>query len=367
MPIVSVIIPAYNTAPYIKEALESVFAQTFTDYEVIVINDGSPDTDETERVLAPYRERIIYLKQDNEGTAGARNAAISIAQGRYIALLDADDLWMPEYLRLQVQTLERDPTIDVLYPDALMFGDFDSRRSGKRFMEVSPSNGEVTFESLVEFRCHVYIGVTAKRDVLLRVGLFDPDRAVIEDFDLWLRIVKAGGRIAYHREVLARYRLRSDAQSADLVRMNERQINALDKAARTMTLSSSERVALARSLAFYRATLNLNLAKRTFLDQDFEAAERYLRDANAYFRRWKLASAERLLRFTPDFLLLAHALLEKSQLWSLRIGKRRGDAGDRHASFDLGAQWPALSTNPVSNPETRKSDEVPQPSFSSHV
>src|SRR5438552_9364698 len=126
MPTVSVIIPVYNTALYVKETLESVFGQTYTDYEVIVVNDGSPDTAELEKVLAPYRDRIVYLEQDNEGVASARNTAILAAQGRYVALLDSDDLWLPDYLRVQIGILERDPTIDALYPNAMIYGDSDS-------------------------------------------------------------------------------------------------------------------------------------------------------------------------------------------------------------------------------------------------
>jgi glycosyltransferase involved in cell wall biosynthesis len=310
MPTVSVIIPAYNSSPYIEDALESVFAQTFTDYEIIVVNDGSPDASELERVLAPYRDRIVYIQQENEGTAGARNTAIRVAQGRYIALLDPDDLWMPEYLRVQIEILERDSTIDVLYPDAVIFG--DGQHVGKRFMEVAPSEGKVTFESLVELRCKVYIGVTAKRDILLRAGLFDPDRSVIEDFDLWLRVIKVGGRIAYHREVLARYRERADAQSADLVRMGERQMNALDKALSTLDLSSSERNAAEKTRALFWGSMQLNLTKRAFLCGDFDSAVRHLHEANAYFRRPKLALAGWIMRFAPHLLLRAYNMREKS-------------------------------------------------------
>src|ERR687891_1946060 len=90
-PDVSVIIPAYNTGPYIADAVASVLAQTYTSHEVIVVNDGSPDTELLERELAPFRHRIIYLVQENAGLSSARNAGIRIARGRYIALLDSDD------------------------------------------------------------------------------------------------------------------------------------------------------------------------------------------------------------------------------------------------------------------------------------
>src|SRR5919198_1434145 len=93
VPAVSVIIPAYRVTQYIAEALDSVLAQTFTDYETIVINDGCPETVALERVLEPYRERIIYLKQENRGPGAARNAGILAARSPLIALLDADDVW----------------------------------------------------------------------------------------------------------------------------------------------------------------------------------------------------------------------------------------------------------------------------------
>src|SRR4051812_21258868 len=97
-PAVSIIMPAYRAAAYIAAALDSVFAQTFKSYEVIVVNDGSPDTEELERVLEPYRDRIVYIKQENKGVSAARNAAIRVSRAPFIAQLDPDDLWEPEYL-----------------------------------------------------------------------------------------------------------------------------------------------------------------------------------------------------------------------------------------------------------------------------
>src|SRR5438132_9051132 len=98
MPIVSVIIPAYNVAPFIGETLTTVFAQSFNDYEVIVINDGSPDTEELERALQPFIDRINYIKQENRGASAARNAGLRAARGEFVAFLDADDLWLSNYL-----------------------------------------------------------------------------------------------------------------------------------------------------------------------------------------------------------------------------------------------------------------------------
>src|SRR5690242_21639427 len=101
-PLVSIIMPAYRVAAYISRALDSILAQTFTDYEIIVVNDGSPDTEELEQVLAPYGERIVYIKQANAGPSGARNTAIRQARGAWLAFLDADDYWEPNFLARQM-------------------------------------------------------------------------------------------------------------------------------------------------------------------------------------------------------------------------------------------------------------------------
>ena len=106
-PIVSIVMPVYNAASYIGETLDSVFQQTFTDYEVIVINDGSPDTVKLEQALEPYIGRIRYIKQENLGAGAARNEGLRAAQGEFIAFLDADDLWLPNYLEEQLSLFVR--------------------------------------------------------------------------------------------------------------------------------------------------------------------------------------------------------------------------------------------------------------------
>ena len=95
-PLVSIVIPAYNVAPYIGETLESVFAQTFDDFEVIIVNDGSPDTDEFERAIQPYRERIVYLKQENRGASAARNTGLRAARVS-LSCFSASSLVIPSF------------------------------------------------------------------------------------------------------------------------------------------------------------------------------------------------------------------------------------------------------------------------------
>ncbi|HKY20052.1 MAG TPA: glycosyltransferase family A protein, partial [Vicinamibacterales bacterium] len=182
-PLVSVIIPAYKVAAYIHETLDAIFAQTFSDYEVVIVNDGSPDTAQLEAALEPYRSRIVYFRQENQGAAEARNVALRAARGELVAFLDADDLWLPHYLAEQVAFLRDNPSYDLVYADAEMFG--DPAFEGRRYMEFARSEGEVTFESLLRAECNLITsGVVARRQIILDVGLFDRAIRRGHDFDL---------------------------------------------------------------------------------------------------------------------------------------------------------------------------------------
>jgi glycosyltransferase involved in cell wall biosynthesis len=301
VPSVSIIIPAYNVTKYIAEALDSVFAQTFTDYEIVVINDGSPDTNELERVLEPYRERIIYVKQENRGVSGARNTGMRIAAAPFIAQLDPDDVWMPNYLEVQMGIIESDPTIDVLYPNAVIFG--DTPDAGKELMSLSPSNGEVTFERLISQECNVITCVTARRESFFRAGLFDESLRSSEDFDLWLRIVKQGGRIAYHRQVLARYRRRGGSHTSDPIWMCKHVLRVLEKAENTLNLTEKEHQSLLQTRSRIQATLSLCEGKSAFFQGDTKNAVKNLTEANTFFKSRKIALLVQILPIAPKFLL----------------------------------------------------------------
>jgi GT2 family glycosyltransferase len=300
-PLVSVIVPAYRVTESIAATLDSVLAQTFTDYEIIVVNDGSPDTEELESVLAPYRDRIVYLRQENQGLSGARNTGIRAARGKYIAPLDADDMWDPEHLAAQVAVLEAEPSIDLVYADARIFGDLPE--AGKTVMDLCPSAGEVTFERLVARQCTVHVCVTVcRREALIRAGLFDPDLRRVEDIDMWLRISRQRHRIVYQRRVLGSYRRRAGSLSSDRVAMLEAFLTVLAKAASEPQLTAAQREAVAHQCAVERASLDLERGKRAFLAGDAEGAVRHPTQARAQRKSLKLAAVLMLLRVTPSFL-----------------------------------------------------------------
>lgn len=300
-PRVSIVIPAYQTASYIGETLDSVRAQTFTDYELIVVNDGSPDTEELERVLQPYRAELRYVRQENSGASSARNTGIRLARGTYVALVDSDDLWEPDYLAVQVATLESDPTAVLSYTNMIMFGDApDAGRECKSFL---PAQGEVTIKRLVEQQCNATSNVVARRDALLQAGLFDEALSTGEDFELWLRLVHRGGRLVYHRRPLWRYRKRPGSLTTNPLVLWRNYLNVLEKVRCNMNLAPDDSAAVARRAEYCHAMLRLYEGKRSFFAGDFAAAAHSLAIANTYLHSSKLALAIRLMRLAPQVLL----------------------------------------------------------------
>jgi glycosyltransferase involved in cell wall biosynthesis len=311
-PAVSILMPAYKVDKYITEALDSVFNQTFTDFEVIVINDGSPD--QLEQVLEPYMNRIVYLKQENSGQSAARNRAIEIARGRYLALLDPDDIWTPDYLSIQISMMDNDPTISVLYPDAVLFG--NPFYEGKTYMQTCPSEGEVTLKKLITEECNVMISALIRRDVMIEVGAFDEALRSSEDFDLWVRIAKQGHRIAFHRAPLVYYRRRPESLSADDTAMCKSILKVMEKLMR-LDLTPEEEAVVQQRMTYYQALLRLYEGKRAFFQGDKRTAIDKLKEANQFFKSLKISFALLLLHTFPGLLLGAYHVRNRLLMFTL--------------------------------------------------
>ena len=298
--LVSVIIPAYNAAPYIKDTLDSVFAQSYRDFEVIVVNDGSPDTPALEQVLQPYRDRIVYLKQENRGLSGARNTGLRAATGSMVALLDADDIWLPDYLKEQTGFLREHPEFDVVYCNARFFG--DSVYDGKEYMDVCPSQGEASSTAIISRRCHVFVSVIAQTEILKRIG-FDESLRSCEDFDCWLRLTAAGHRIGYHRKVLVRYRKHGGSLSANPTWMAEHNIRVLAASVKLWPPDSEEVKLLLEAKASKTAELETIRGKVALRKQDIPAAIDHFRAANSYYRNAKMSAVISVLKLAPAVVL----------------------------------------------------------------
>jgi Glycosyltransferases involved in cell wall biogenesis len=308
VPVVSVIIPAYNVAPFIGDTLRSVLAQTFSEYEVIIINDGSPDTVELETVLAPYLDRITYLKQHNQGAGAARNTGLRAARGEFVAFLDGDDEWVPTFLEKQIRLIRSGPGYDLVYADAQLFG--NSPKARGTVMQREPSDGPVTFESLLAERCLINTStVVARREPILEVGLFDVTLRNSQDFDLWVRLAKRNGaRMTYQREVLARHRVWNGSLASDGIKSVEGELKVLAKVSQRADLTPGEREALSRTVSLRSASVEVDRGKRSLLHGEFEAAAKSFRFANDYYRNWKLTMVLWCLRIAPQLLRRVYQL-----------------------------------------------------------
>lgn len=202
MPKVSVIIPTYNNARYLPEAIESVLAQTFRDFEIIVIDDGS--TDHTVAALKPYCNSIIYLHQANQKAPAARNNGIQKASGEYLAFLDSDDCFLPDKLAAQVHVLDTHPEI------GLVAGGFHYTDEAGHVLQVHKPwlyQNEITLESVIFSGLAPIHAVLLRRDWFDKVGGFDPHLVYCEDTDLWYRLALAGCGMVWERSIVCQYRL----------------------------------------------------------------------------------------------------------------------------------------------------------------
>jgi len=300
-PAVSVIMPAYNTAALIGEALDSVLAQTYTHFETIVINDGSPDTAQLEEALRPYRSRIVYIVQENRRAAGARNTGIRNARGKYLAFLDSDDCWLPENLAIQMKFLEQDPTLDMVYADASFMGEM---WMGKTYMQACPSKGPVTVESLVVEDCQVCVSCTvARKQIIVKAGLFDESLARCDDYDMWLRVAHGGGKIMYHNKVLGKIRTgRAGSLGASDAKMIQAAALILTKLEKTLDVSPATRRLMQQRIARHNAYYEKAMAKEYLAKGDYDRAIASLAKANAVINSPKLRLILLGLRIAPGLL-----------------------------------------------------------------
>jgi glycosyltransferase involved in cell wall biosynthesis len=246
-PIVSAIVPTYNAERFLAQALDSALAQTLRDIEVVVVDDGSTDTSGAiaDRYAAAHPGIVRVIHQPNQGLCHARNAAVAAARGRYFALLDADDVWLPHHLEDCVAELERRRDLALVHADIERI----DVRGGSlgRNTRLWDRIGEDAFLALFLRREHVCCPTAVfRREIVESVGAFDErfNRLGCEDRDLWLRIA-AVAPIAFIPEVHARYRLHGNNMSANFDKMRQARIRLVDKFSATLRGKPLRRRALA--------------------------------------------------------------------------------------------------------------------------
>lgn len=182
MPLITVIIPTYNRASYLKEAIDSVLSQDFQDFEFIVVDDGS--TDETPNVLDSYGNAVRALCREHRGVSAARNAGIAHAQGTLIAFLDSDDLWLPKKLSAQVDFFRKNRDALICQTEEIWIRNGTRVNAKERHKKYS---GDI-FEKALPLCIVSPSAVMIKKGLFDHVGLFDESLPVCEDYDLWLRV-----------------------------------------------------------------------------------------------------------------------------------------------------------------------------------
>jgi glycosyltransferase involved in cell wall biosynthesis len=241
---ISVIIPAYNYARYLREAIDSVFAQTYPALELIVVDDGS--TDDTPDVVAAYGNRIRAIRQQNQGVSAARNSGIAAARGEYVSFLDADDLWHPQKLELQMARFDASPNLGLVYCGAESFNaEGQTMQVWRHGREGRVAVSMLRFDggAMAAPGCNI----VAPRRVAEEIGGFDTRMTVSEDWDFYYRVA-ARYEIGFVPEPLVRYRIHASGAHRNIPEMEKGMLLALQKA----FLSPDPAVQSVRNLSYGR-------------------------------------------------------------------------------------------------------------------
>jgi len=257
MPKVSVILPTWNRANWLEESIQSVLQQTFSDFEIIVIDDGS--SDKTNEIIKKYSKQIrsiTFVK--NMGVSFARNAAISSCDSEWIAFLDSDDLWHPEKLKKQIAETKSRPKNRIHFTDEIWI------RNGVR---VNPKKKHQKFEGWI-FQPSLELCLIAPSSALLKSelfkthGMFDESLPVCEDYDLWLRLTLYHQVALLNEKLMTRHGGHSDQLSKSEWGIDRFRVKSIIKILKTENLSSSDRSAAILALKKKCAILISGFQKR---------------------------------------------------------------------------------------------------------
>jgi glycosyltransferase involved in cell wall biosynthesis len=216
-PAVSIVIPAFNSESYLRQAIDSVLGQTWQDWELLIVDDGSTNgTPEISKEFAAADPRCRFFSRAHSGLASAtRNAGIKSARGKFVAFLDADDAWLPEKLERQLAIVDTHPETDLVYANAFIIHDGETTR--EKLYSSRRARSCQRYASLLWHNQVATSTVLVRTESLRKAGAFRETRhmRIVEDYDLWLRIC-ARGNLRFLDEPLALYRRHRGSVSADL-------------------------------------------------------------------------------------------------------------------------------------------------------
>ncbi len=272
-PVVTVIMPAFNAERYLGRAIESVRRQTFPNFELLIVDDGS--TDGTAGVANAYAvadARVRVLRQANAGPGPARNAAFAIARGRLFAFLDSDDEWDATFLEEMIAMLDARPDIDVLIGNARKR---EGPHQGQPCRPLRGTGAPITLAEILSDECALFIMAVFRREAVEAVGGFDPGLFTNEEYDMWIRAATAGFTFSRYSKPLGWYACRADSLSASDSRMLHGIVRVLAKTRARLQPGSAERTIVERQIARFEAEARRVDARRSIARGEVTAIVRH--------------------------------------------------------------------------------------------
>ena len=300
MPLISVIMPAYNAGLHIREALGSVLAQTFTDFEVIAVDDGSKDDTAAQIAEAAASDnRVRLVRQPNGGVSCARNLALSAASGSVFALLDGDDVWDSQFLEEQFRILRARTDVDIVTGNAFEMGGHRDGQPARPFPDTRPNPD---LAAILADEAAVFIMTLFRRAVYERIGGFDESLRTNEDYDYWLRAAAAGFVFARNDRPLGGYRRSNQSLSANDVRMLRGILYVFQKLRPSLLNRLDELALLDRQVDRFETELLAAEARAAIEAGDHATAAARLSELRRRRPGTALSVAEALARWAPGLL-----------------------------------------------------------------
>jgi hypothetical protein len=328
-PVFSILSSAYRTEAYLAETIDSVVAQTLTDWELIVVDNGM--SDEVVRIVEKYSDdpRIRLIRQENMGLGGGIDAAAAVARGRYYAVLDSDDLLMPEFCARTAAVLDANPDIDMVGIDAYLFNDSDGQdqiRSYRQSVGIKTDadvNHRVTLVEVIGGDV-IYYTAAIRASAWKLGGGYSCDTPKVEDLAMFMRMLAAGCEIRVMNERLARYRLRDNSFSRDPKHQDafEESLERAFVQATALTDAPDVQQALDVTLRRIRFNQAIRRSRAALLAQDTTTARNEAKRAFGQRRSLRPAVIVVGLTVAPGLLRQIHPLKQRVSHITASIARR---------------------------------------------
>jgi glycosyltransferase involved in cell wall biosynthesis len=305
-PTISIITPAYNASEFLSQTVASALAQTWRDFELLIVDDGS--TDDTREIAQAWERtdpRIRVLTRPHGGPSAARNTAIAQARGSYFALLDSDDLWHPTFLGSQMTILKGRPTVDVVTGNAYNMGGI---RDGEPVNPAGKSCRELSLREILARENAVFVMSVFRRTVVERITGFDERLPLNEDYDFWIRAAHAGFVFLHNPVPLGHYRRRPDSISANEMQMVTGILRVFRKARELCADRPQELAVIRKQLVRFEEERLLASAKANLVGRNFPAAANDFNSLLDVRRDFVTAAIARMSRHLPAILLWAYRM-----------------------------------------------------------